>query len=42
MQGEHGDGVGAVVAAVAKFFAIAFEGDLLGKPPLTFNTISIK
>ena len=25
------DGVGAVVAAVAKFFAIAFEGDLLGE-----------
>lgn len=31
MQGEHGDGVGAVVAAVEKFFAIAFEGDLLGE-----------
>ena len=31
MQGEHGDGVGGVVAAVEKFFAIAFEGDLLGE-----------
>ena len=31
VQGEHGDGVGAVVAAVAKFFAIAFERDFLGE-----------